>query len=295
MKAIISASRRTDIPAFFSDWFMERVNEGVTQVVNPFNPRQVKAQSLRPEDVEAIVFWSKDPRPLTARLDELDSRGYKYYFQFTLNDYSAGSPSWQPAGPWPDLEPGVPPLSERLDTFRLLSGNLGPDRVIWRYDPIAISPATPPEYHLERLERIAADLDGYTRRLTISFMDFYSKAVRRLSRFAPGLVFKDIALPEHRPELLEFARRIKDVADRHGFSVATCSEAVDLLEAGIPHGACIDGALIRSLVAGDIATAAPGLRKDKGQRPECLCAKSVDIGTYNTCRHGCAYCYAVSE
>jgi len=215
---IISASRRTDIPAFFSEWFMKRIEEGVVCVADPFNPRQVGRYSLLAEDVDAIVFWSKNPCPLMARLSELDSRGYRYYFQFTLNDYPHL------------LEPNVPGLGERLDTLRTLSDRLGPERVVWRYDPIVVSSVTPTDYHLERLEGIG---------------------------------------------------------DAHDLEVFSCAEAVDLSDAGIRHGACIDGELIRRLFGLE-----RDFRKDRGQRAECLCAESVDVGAYNTCGHLCAYCYA---
>jgi len=274
---IISASRRTDIPAFFSEWFMKRIEEGVVCVADPFNPRQVGRFSLLPDDVDAIVFWSKNPRPLMARLNELDSRGYRYYFQFTLNDYP------------PFLEPNVPGLGERLDTLRTLSDRLGPERVVWRYDPIVVSSVTPTDYHLERLEGIASSLGGYTKRLVISLLDFYSKTEGRLSRLSAetGATFTDIALPAYRTELLPLARQIKRIGDAHGLEVYSCAEAVDLSDAGIRHGACIDGELIRRLFGLE-----RDFRKDRGQRAECLCAESVDVGAYNTCGHLCAYCYA---
>ena len=268
---IISASRRTDIPAFYSDWFMERLDAGYVDVSNPFNPAQVRRVSLRPEDVDAIVFWSKDPRPLMARLRELASRGYKYYFQFTVNDY-------------PLFEPNVPPLSHRLETFRALSDSIGPDRVIWRYDPIIVSSATPREYHLERIDRIATALAGRTNRLVISFLDFYAKTRRRLSQEAA--TFRDIARPEYREELLGMARDIKGVSDANGLEVVSCAE-VDLDEAGIPHGACVDADLMRKLWGSQ-----KPFTRVRNQRARCLCAVSVDIGAYNTCRHGCVYCYA---
>jgi len=273
---IISASRRTDIPAFFSEWFMKRIEEGFVCVANPVNPRQVGRFSLLPDDVDAIVFWSKNPRPLMARLNELDS-GYRYYFQFTLNDYP------------PVFEPNVPGLGERLDTFRTLSDRVGPDRVVWRYDPIVVSSVTPPDYHLERIDGIASSLRGYTRRLVISLLDFYSKTEGRLSRLSSetGTMFRDIALPAYRTELLALARRIRGIGDGHGLEVSSCAEAVDLGDAGIPHGACIDAALIRRLFGIE-----KDFPKDRGQRAECLCAESVDVGAYNTCGHQCAYCYA---
>jgi hypothetical protein len=293
---ILSASRRTDIPAFFSDWFMERVREGHLTRVNPFNPSQVKEVTLRPDDVAAIVFWSKDPAPLMPRLAELDCAGYRYYFQFTLNDYPAL------------FEPGVPPVQGRIDTFRRLADRLGPSRVVWRYDPIILSSITPSEYHLDRVSSLCDALAGYTCSLVLSFLDFYGKVKGRLAKVgaANGITFIDIAAGSHAvagaaaqptstgecsdgSELHSLARGISEIAGSHRFVVSTCSEKVDLEDVGVRHGACVDAARIRRVLGVPVKT-----DKDRGQRPECLCAESIDVGTYNTCRHGCVYCYATS-
>ena len=145
---IISASRRTDIPAFYADWFINRVREGSCEVPNPFNPRQVATISLKPEDVDSIVFWTRSPRPLFRHLRELDGRGFFYYFQYTLLDYPAV------------IDSHTPPAWRALDTFRALADRIGPERVVWRYDPIVLSEITPPEYHLETFGRLAAALRG---------------------------------------------------------------------------------------------------------------------------------------
>jgi len=256
---------------------MEQVREGCVEIKNPFNPSQVRRCSLLPQDVDIIVFWSKNPAPLMPYLDELDSMGYRYYFQFTLNDYPKL------------LEPNLPPLEERIGTFKEISRKLGPAGVVWRWDPIVISTVTPPAYHVERLERIAAMLEGCSERLIISFMDFYAKTVRRLDALTKesGISFTDIAAPDHRDEILDLACSIAGVARRHGFEVSTCAEEVDLSSAGIPHGACIDADQISRLLGREVTP-----RKHKGQRTHCLCVESVDIGTYNTCTNGCVYCYA---
>lgn len=256
---------------------MNRLNEGIVHVTNPFNPGQVRRCSLRPEDVEVIVFWSKNPRPLMEHLDELDAMGHRYYFQFALNDYPQV------------FEPNLPPLEARLDTFKTLSDRLGPARVIWRYDPIIVSSLTPAAYHLERVERMARSLGGHSERLVISLLDFYGKVAGRLRKMSldRGITFTDLALPEHHEELLLLVSRIRDIGVTYGFEVYSCAEEVDLSSAGVPHGACIDGALIGRLFGIERQ-----MRKDKGQRPQCLCVESVDIGAYNTCSHHCAYCYA---
>jgi hypothetical protein len=157
---IISASRRTDIPAFYSKWFMNRIREGYCLVPNPLNTKQISVVTLSPVEVDAIVFWSKNPEPLIPYLSELDDYGFRYYFQFTLNDYPSA------------LEPNIPSLESRLETFRKLSKLLGPKRVIWRYDPIIISNYTPPSYHIERFRNIANELRGFTKRVMVSFVDY---------------------------------------------------------------------------------------------------------------------------
>ncbi|AJY69793.1 hypothetical protein RW64_09405 [Geobacter sulfurreducens] len=275
--AIISASRRTDIPAFFADWFMNRIREGYFHRVTPFNAKQVKAVSLAPQDVDVIVFWTKNPKPLLPHLDELDRLGFRYYFQFTLNPYDA------------IFEPHVPPLAERLETFRELSRRMDARRVIWRYDPIIISDATPVEYHLEKISTIAAALQGHTTRVVFSFLDFYGKVSGRIRELekTKGIRVIDITDGSHREEMLQLAAQIKQVGNHFGMEVLSCAEQSDLAQFGIEHGSCIDGGLIRSLF---------GIRKnfpkDKNQRGACLCAESIDMGMYNTCSFQCTYCYA---
>lgn len=274
---IISASRRTDIPAFYADWFMTRIREGFFHRVNPFNANQVSAFSLKPEHVDAICFWTKNPRPLMAHLDELDQRGYRYYFQFTLNPYDK------------TFEPNVPTVDERIATFQKLAERIGPERVVWRYDPVILSSATPVAWHLEQAEQIAGQLTGATRRLVFSFYDFYGKGQGRLHAAlqGSGITLEDITSPDHAAELLALVQGFAAIAVRHGLRILSCSEALDFSTLGIEHGACIDGNLIRELFGGTPPTA-----KDKNQRPACRCVESVDMGVYNTCRFGCTYCYA---
>jgi hypothetical protein len=273
---VISASRRTDIPAFYADWFINRVRAGWCRVPNPFNSRQISEISLRPADVDAFVFWSKDPRPLIPYLDELDRLGYVYYFLFTLNDYPA------------DLEPGVPDLDTRVATFRKLSERLGSDRVVWRYDPIIISTATTHQYHQKRFEALCGILAGSTRRVIVSLVDYYRKTERRLSKIEmDGLEFdRDAAArPETRALLAAMSRTARD----HGIEIQACAQAEDFPDEGVPAGSCIDAALIARL---DRPVPA---KKDKGQREACLCIDSRDIGVNDTCLHGCRYCYATRD
>ncbi|MHB8056509.1 MAG: DUF1848 domain-containing protein [Desulfuromonadaceae bacterium] len=274
---IISASRRTDIPAFYADWFMTRVRDGYFYRVNPFNSKQVKRFSLQAEDVDAICFWTKNPQPLIQYLHELDERGLNYYFQFTLNPYDK------------TFEPGVPPLGERINTMIELAGRIGPERVVWRYDPVILSSATPVSFHLEKVEEIAARAGSATRRLMFSFCDFYGRGQGRLSRAlaGTGIKLEEITAPEQMGALDLVARGFKRIADNHDLQLFSCSEEVDLGASGIRHGACIDGDLIRELF-GVITTS----KKDKNQRAACNCVEAVDMGMYNSCRYRCSYCYA---
>lgn len=274
---IISASRRTDIPAFFGEWFANRIKAGYFYRINPYNPNQVKGFSLLPEDVDAFVFWTKNPRPFFKQLDLIEKIGYNYLFHFTLNDYPG------------DFEPGIPSISQRLDAFKTLSRRIGPKRIIWRYDPVILSSLTPVGYHLEKVARLARELAGYTERLVISFLDFYGKVQRNLSRLTAtkGIRFEDWLSVENVESLEDFAAQVATVAGDNGIHTFTCCEGVELQKYGLLPGSCIDGALINELF---------GLKKqwkkDPSQRDNCRCVVSVDMGVYNTCKFGCVYCYA---
>lgn len=274
---IISVSRRSDVPAFFGDWFMNRLRAGWASVVNPFNANQVRRVSLQPGQVDALVFWTKNPAPFVPHLDELDAKGFNYYFLFTLNHY----PRF--------LEPGLPPLHERLNSFRALSDRLGAERVVWRYDPIIISSATPPEYHEKTFGQLAQELEGRTRRVVISFMQTYAKLRPRLKRAGQerGVEFVDYKDGSHETELRHLSSQLAQIAGRHGLEMRACAEERDLSGVGIKPSACIDATLINRLFGLDLP---PG--RDPHQRGACGCAPSVDIGAYNTCSHACLYCYA---
>ena len=275
---IISASRRTDIPAFYSDWFINRVREGYFYRVNPFNSNQVSGFSLKSEDVDAICFWTKNPAPLMQHLDELDYRRLNYYFQFTLNPYGR------------EFEPNVPSTAERIATFRKLAGRIGPERVVWRYDPIILTNVTPVSWHLEQADQIANQLKDSTRRLVFSFYDFYGKGQGRLNHAlkGTGIILRDITAEEQSAELNALVRGFKEIAIVHNLRILSCSEDKDLMNAvGIEQGACIDGKLIQELFHSN-----PTLKKDGNQRRPCHCVESVDMGSYNTCNFRCNYCYA---
>jgi len=264
---IISASRRTDIPAFYTEWFMQRLRAGYACVRNPMNYRQVSRVSLTPDVVDCIVFWTKNPGPLLARLDEVDALGYKYYFHYTLNSYG------------PEIEPHLPPLAERVAMFKELTRRLGKEAVVWRYDPILLTDSVTKEYHAEQFIQFAQQLAGSTERCVISFVDLYEKTQRNM---------KNIALREADEDTMrEIAGQFVLIADKYGIEVQSCSEAIDLSASGVRPGKCIDGGLIEKIIGCGL-----NIGKDKNQREECGCVESVDIGAYNTCRLGCVYCYA---
>jgi DNA repair photolyase len=277
---IISASRRTDIPAFYGEWFMNRIKDGFFVSVNPFNSKMVKKYSLSKKDVDVIVFWTKNPKPLIKDLDELNSEGYNYYFQFTLNDYPKV------------FEPNVPPIENRIETFQELSLKIGPQKVIWRYDPIIISSITPVTYHLEKLEFISQKLRGFTERIIISFMDYYGKVKHRVKKLGEKekIKFRDIIEDDYRTDLYDLVKSVKSISLKTNLRTFTCAEMIDLDDLGIEHGSCIDIELIRNLF-----NIHKIFRKDKNQRKECLCGESVDMGMYDTCRFQCNYCYANSS
>ena len=272
---IISASRRTDIPAFYTDWFLRRIEEQYCTVANPFNPRQVARVSLAPADVDAIVFWTKDARPLIPHLDRLNRLGYRYYFQYTVNGYGEL------------FEPHVPPLDDCIDAFCELAAKIGPDQVIWRYDPIVISNMTDVEYHKDRFAGILDKLRSATRRVVVSFVDDYRKATAQFRQLAREGVA--VRLTTGSDEAAELAGFIGQNAVVHGIEAFSCAEAFDLQPFGIKRGKCIDDALLEKLFGIRV-----GFRKDRSQRPECGCVAAKDIGVYGTCRHGCRYCYAGS-
>lgn len=269
---IISASRRTDIPAFYVDWFVNRLREGFLLTRNPFNFNQIKRISLNPEDVEVIVFWTRNPSKLMPFLKEMDDRGYRYYFQYTITGYPR------------TIEKSVPSPHRAIDTFTQLSRQIGANKVVWRYDPILLSNLLPLSEHKRLFGKIAGMLEGKTNRVVISFADFYKKTDRNLNQI-DGLIYSDITLQQE--QLLELAEYMAKVAATHGMEIKSCAESVDIASAGINHGKCIDDELIK-----DVFDLILDNKKDNGQRDECGCIKSVDIGIYNTCLHGCSYCYA---
>ena len=263
MAEIVSASRRTDIPAFLAGWFESALAAGRATFRAPYTGKPA-AVSLAREDVAAFVFWTRNPAPFLPVLSRLEDAGYPSIFYFTLT----GLPG--------KLEPSVPDTSASLRAFRALSRLLGPDRVLWRFDPIL--PGECPRALVARFDALSSSLSGLTRRCTVSLAHPYRKSVRA-TRDVPGIW-------EPAERLREGVDRIRRMGEERGFSVVSCCSP-GLPEWGIPPGACVDGGMLRRLFPG--AGVPDGARPT---RPGCLCSPSRDIGEYRTCRHGCRYCYA---
>ena len=263
---IISASRRTDIPTYYSDWFLNRVKAGYVYVRNPMNAHQISKISLSPEVVDGIVFWTKNPTPMLDKLDLL--KDYMYYFQFTLNSYGV------------DVERNIPSKNNVIiPAFQRLSDLIGPDRVIWRYDPIFLSETYTMDYHICYYEKLAKRLSPYTKRCIISFLDFYGNTQKNIASLAPF----NCSIEQQE----QLAKSIAGIAHSYGLQVETCAEGIELEQYGIEHARCIDDRLLGQLIHCPL-----NVKKDKNQRLECGCIESLDIGAYNTCCNNCKYCYA---
>ncbi len=263
---ILSVSRRTDIPAFFSEWFFNRVKAGEVYVPGPRNEHVISRFDITPDVTDCIVFWSKNPRPMLDRLGEL--KDYHYFFQFTLNAYDR------------DIEPFVPPLEERIDTFVRLSDMIGKERVIWRYDPILLNDRYTADWHLGAISYIAERLRGRTEKCEFSFVDVYRN--KNLSKLI-GVGHREFS-DEGRDR---FLRKLCEIAERNGLVLATCAEPFDLGSYGIAHNRCIDPDLIGRITGCELKA----IPRDD-QRGLCGCAKCEDVGSYDTCPQGCIYCYA---
>lgn len=277
---IISASRATDIPAFYADWFFRRLDNGYLRWRNPFSGHDSYVSF---KNSRFIVFWSKNPAPLLYHLSRLKKRGIGCYIQYTLNDYESEG-----------LEPNVPTLTQRIDTFRQLVDALGMGAVVWRFDPLILTDRINIDTLLDKISRIADALVGYTEKLVFSFADIesYKKVSRNLRH--SGINYREW----DKTTMREFASRLSTLnRDNWNFNLATCAEAIDLSEYGIEHNRCIDPELISRLAPDDavLQNFLYNAKTDSGQRKACGCILSKDIGAYNTCTHGCLYCYANSS
>ena len=299
---IISASRSTDIPAFFAKWFFNRFAKGYCAWYNPFNQQKMYISF---KNCKIVVFWTKNPKPILPYLHELDEKGIHYYFQVTLNDY---------------IKEGF--VEDRVETFKKLSNMIGKEKVIWRFDPLIITPNITPRDLLSRIWNIGNKLKGYTDKLVFSFVDVkaYRKVQNNLVKetllFTKETVESAEANYAQRIEIVEGLKKIREAWKKDGWDIeiATCAEDIDLELYGIEHNRCIDSELMKRIFAEDeelvyylhtlkwperdIFGQLPPIPskekkvKDTGQRKVCGCMVSKDIGMYNTCRHFCVYCYA---
>lgn len=263
---ILSVSRRTDIPAFYSEWFMERLRQKYVLVRNPFNIHSISRIPLSPENVDAIVFWTKNSKPIHRYLDEIDELGYKYYFQYTITPYKN------------DLEEKVQDKKEIVETFKKLSEKIGSEKVILRYDPVILSDNYTIDFHKKAFARLCDLLAPYTKKIIFSFLDDYKKISKNIKQ----LNIKEIS----EEEMYIMAEYFADTAKKYNLKIESCAEQIDLERFGINHGKCIDDELIEKITGYKISAG-----KDN-QRNACGCIKCIDIGEYNTCMHKCLYCYA---
>ncbi len=297
---IVSASRSTDIPGFYSDWFLHRLKVGYSAWTNPFNGVKYYV-SYR--DTRLIVFWSKNPESLLKQgglLDYLKEKGINTYIQYTLNDYVAEG-----------LEKGVPAVEKRIDTFKRLVDCLGFGKVIWRFDPLILTDRILINDLLKKAERIGNALKGYTEKMVFSFAD-----IATYRKVRANLVNNNIRYREfEEPDMLIFAAGIQQLNQNWGYTLATCGEKIDIESYGIVHNKCIDDDLMIKyfsadarlmeflgveITGGDLFNPEKTVikhrnNKDKGQRQFCGCIVSKDVGEYNTCAHLCEYCYANSS
>lgn len=303
---IISASRSTDIPAFYAKWFINRLKKGYVIWYNPFNQQPMYVSFSR---TKVVVFWTKNPAPIIPYLTELDKLGIHYYFQVTLNDYEKER-----------FEPNVPPISQRIETFKKLSAQIGREKVIWRYDPLILTKDITPRVLLTRIWHVGNKLKGITNKLVFSFIDVkaYRKVQNNLVKETDFFSKENIESTEPDTlqinEIVEGLVKVRDAWAKDGWNLtmATCAEEVDLGKYNIEHNRCIDGELIKQIFSDDTDLAyyldygklpektlfgyesslTAVNMKDKGQRKICGCMVSKDIGMYNTCHHLCVYCYA---
>jgi hypothetical protein len=276
MKAnIVSVSRRTDIPAYFGEEFLQQLNTGHATVKNPFGGQTYQVD-LRPETVACFVFWSKDFRPFFPVLDTLDQRGDAQYFLYTITGLARGI-----AKP---LELNIPDPSEAVATLQELSQRTSPKQVAWRFDPIIFSDHTPVSYWLDTFDQLAEKLRGNVHRCIFSFCDYYRKVERRLSQAElSGWHFREGTDEEKQ----ETAEGLSKIANEYKLPLETCCEN-DWAIGSVKPGSCVDAPYLAAIFPDrDIP------QRRRPTRKECGCWESRDIGTYATCQAVCPYCYAL--
>lgn len=271
---IISASYKTDIPAFYGEWFLNRLHAGFCMMVNPYNRHQITRVSLRRQDVDGFVFWTKNLGPFLDKLGEVNARGYPFIIQYTINCYPR------------KLEFSVTDATRSIRHAAEIARLYGPRTLVWRYDPVVFSSETPAETHLENFEWLASRLEGVTDEVVISFAQIYRKTRRNMDWASRefGFEWSDPDDEQKRKLMRELLR----LARSHRMQLTLCSQPY-LLESGVQEAHCVDARRISFLLGREIHT------RLKGVRQECGCFESKDIGDYDTCPHGCVYCYAVQN
>jgi hypothetical protein len=269
---VISASRRTDIPAFHAEWFMKRIRDHSVDVVSPFGGKQFQV-SLDPSDVIAIVFWTKNASPLLPYLDELEQRGHRFTFLYTINNYP------------PSLEPNVPDLCHTLEVVEAMTRRYSSSIFRWRYDTIVLTDTINSQWHIRNFDYLCAKISPYVKECLFSFCDYYKKTIRNMERMVPN---------HHRPDEAEctaIAEELASIALSRGITLASCAHDF-LVSCAISKARCIDPQFLARVVDSDERKHCLARLKATPTREDCGCVASRDIGAYDTCLHGCAYCYA---
>jgi hypothetical protein len=274
---IISASYKTDIPTFYGEWLMNRLQAGYCKMVNPYG-RQIYTISLLREDVDGFVFWTKNIGPFLKYLPEVREKGYPFIVQHTINGYPR------------ELEFRVINHAQTVEHIKRLAGDYGSDVVVWRYDPIVFSSLTPIDWHRNNFQRLAQSLQGTTDEVVISFAQIYRKTKRNMDWAAQKFNFdwadhEMLCEEKGRDLAIEFA----EVASAYGMQLKICSQKAFLVPGIVEEARCVDADRLEKVAHCSIASKS----KQKGNRKECGCFASRDIGEYDTCPHGCIYCYAV--
>ena len=260
---IIQTGSRTDIPAFYADWFANRLKEGFVYVRNPYNMTDITKYVLNPSVVDIICFCSKNPKPMLKYLDLL--KPYGMYWYVTITGYGR------------DIEPNVPAIQDVVETFKRLSEFAGVDSMGWRYDPIFLDDKYTKDYHLEKFEEIASALDGYTQTAVISFIDIYQKVKKNFPE----------AKPLEKADRMYLGEKMAQIAKDHGMTLRPCAEGNELEAFGADCSGCMTQAMYEKAVHNSM-----NFPKVKNARASCSCYLANDIGMYNTCLHMCRYCYA---
>lgn len=261
---ILNTGNRTDIPAYYSEWFYNRIREGYVLTRNPYNPNQVMQYRLNPDVVDCISFCTKNPEPMLDRMGEIAD--FKQMWHVTITPYGR------------EIEPGVPDKEIVMESFKKLSEIVGLNSVSWRYDPIFITDSYSLDFHIQTFEQMAGNLSGYTDNCVISFIDLYAKTKRNFS----GV--REVSEQDRITLAKEFVR----IGKQYGMELRSCCEGTELAE----YGVNVSGCMTKSVVERAIGTSLDMAKPQKPAREECACLLGNDIGMYNTCGHGCLYCYA---